>query len=214
MPREITTDYLSLEQLKRLLSYVSGKPYELAIWLGVYLGLRVGEIQALRWQDVDFEKQLIHIRRTYSKHEYKFRDYPKGKKHHSVCIPSELLNLLEQESSKATGELVVQPPNYKMLDYWTYRKVLKQYCIEANVPVVATHGLRHSTSELYMAHGATRDDLRILFAHSAASVTDRYIHDRGSRLEKVAQQIRLFPSGTKMEQNGVIRLRSFTRDVS
>lgn len=57
-------NYLSLEQLKRLLSYVSGKPYELAIWLGVYLGLRVGEIQALRWQDVDFEKQLIHIRRT------------------------------------------------------------------------------------------------------------------------------------------------------
>jgi hypothetical protein len=92
------TNYLSLEQLKRLLSYISGKAYELAIWLGVYLGLRVGEIQALRWQDVDFEKQLIHIRRT---------------------------------------------------------------------------NLSHSTSELYMAHGATRDDLRILFAHSSASVTDR-----------------------------------------
>lgn len=121
------TNYLSLEQLKRLLSYISGKAYELAIWLGVYLGLRVGEIQALRWQDVDFEKQLIHIRRT---------------------------------------------------------------------------NLSHSTSELYMAHGATRDDLRILFAHSAASVTDRYIHDRGSRLEKVAQQIRLFPSGTKWAQLG------------
>jgi hypothetical protein len=32
-----------------------------------------------------------------------------------------------------------------------------------------------------------------LFAHSSSSVTDRYIHDRGSQLEKVANVIRLFP---------------------
>jgi integrase len=67
------------------------------------------------------------------------------------------------------------------------------------VPVIASHGLRHSTSELYIHHGATRDDLRRLFAHSTPAVTDRYVHNRGTNLERVANVIQLFPvaSGTK-----------------
>lgn len=74
-----------------------------------------------------------------------------------------------------------------------YQKALKRYCREAGVREVATHGLRHSTSEVYMHHGATRDDLRMLFAHCNSSVTDRYVHDRGGRLSQVAEVIQLFP---------------------
>lgn len=80
-----------------------------------------------------------------------------------------------------------------MLDYWMYRKVLRQYCQEAKVTVIATHGLRHSTSELYQTYGASRDDLRQLFAHSSVSTTERYIHRKSDSLEKVAKVIQLFP---------------------
>ncbi len=187
--------YLNLEQLKTFLTHVRGKPYGLAIWLSAYLGLRVGEVQALRWEDVDFHKGVLHIRRTYSKHEAVFRDYPKGRKQHSHQVPQELLDFLEEMKGSALGELVVVPEGWKMLDYWMYRKVLQQYCMEAKVPVIATHGLRHSTSELYQTYGASRDDLRQLFAHSSSSTTDRYIHRKGDQLEKVAKVIRLFPSG-------------------
>ena len=41
--------------------------------------------------------------------------------------------------------------------------------------------------------GADREDLRQLFAHSSLNVTDRYIRDRWSNLEKVTKVIRLFP---------------------
>ncbi len=73
---------------------------------------------------------------------------------------------------------------------------LRKYCTEIGVPVIASHGLRHSTSELYIHHGATRDDLRRLFAHSTPAVTDRYVHNRGTNLEKVANVIQLFPAAT------------------
>jgi hypothetical protein len=43
-----------------------------------------------------------------------------------------------------------------------------------------------------MAAGASRDDLRILFAHSCSSVTDRYVHDKGRRLDQVADNVVLF----------------------
>jgi len=52
--------------------------------------------------------------------------------------------------------------------------------------------LRHSTSELYLSHGASRDDLRELFAHSTLSVTDRYVHRSKGNLDKVAEVINLF----------------------
>ena len=83
------------------------------------------------------------------------------------------------------------------LDYALYYKNLKQICVAAGIPWVGTHGLRHSTSEIYLKHGASYDDVRKLFAHSSSSVTDRYIHDHGSRLEKVANVIRLFPDTDK-----------------
>ncbi len=189
--------YLNVNEVRNLLLHVQGKPYELAIGLGLYLGLRVGEAQALRWQDVDFEQGIVHIRRTYSKHENAFRDYPKGKRQHSKKIPFELLALLKQAAEVSGGtELVVVPPRWSMLDYWAYRKALRRYCTEAGITVISTHGLRHSASELYMSHGATRDDLRLLFAHTSSSTTDRYIHDKGTRLEEVAKIIQLFPKAS------------------
>ena len=55
---------------------------------------------------------------------------------------------------------------------------------------------RHSTSEIYMNHGVSRDDLRQLFAHSSLSVTDRYVRFGASNLETVTGNIRLFDQET------------------
>ncbi|MBI3557959.1 MAG: tyrosine-type recombinase/integrase [Deltaproteobacteria bacterium] len=94
---------------------------------------------------------------------------------------------------KGAEDFVVPSPKGKMLCYGSYYKALKRYCTDAGVPEIATHGLRHSTSGIYMAHGATRDDMYRLFKHSSPAVTERYIHDRGERVNEVAKVIRLLP---------------------
>lgn len=185
--------HLNLSQIKALLSYSEGKKYELAIWIQLFLGLRIGELIALRWEDIDLETGRIHIRRTYIAKTRRFRDYPKGGKQHSHSIPVELVEKLVAAREIASTAYVVSSPHGNILPYKWYVKYLKAYCTELGFPVIATHGLRHSTSELYIHHGATRDDLRRLFAHSTPSVTDRYVHDRGTNLEKVANHIRIFP---------------------
>lgn len=45
--------------------------------VAAYRGLRLGELRALRWRDVDFAKRLIHVRRAYSLRE---EDVPKSGK--------------------------------------------------------------------------------------------------------------------------------------
>lgn len=184
--------YLSLDELKKLLMHAQGTPYELAVWLGVYMGLRVGEVQAMRWEDIDLKEGIIHVRRSYARLENVFRDYPKGKRQHSHKLPKELLHIIKQAKLKATNELVAAPAGCTMLDYSRFRKTLKGYCKHLGITSIATHGLRHSSSELWMDAGASRDDLRLLFDHKDSRTTDRYIHDKGSRLEKVAGEMSLF----------------------
>ncbi len=192
---EKETKHLSLEQMAKLLHHVKDKPYGVAIWVQFYLGLRAGELQALRWEDVDLDRGIFHIRRTYLNKERDFKPYPKGRKHHSHRIPIELVEFLRELKSqgKVDCEYVATGTKGELMNYYYYHKKLRQYCKELGILIIGTHGLRHSTSELYISHGATGLDLQRLFAHSSLSVTERYIHDKGTNLEKVANVIRLFP---------------------
>jgi integrase len=185
--------FLTVADVKRLLLHVEGTPYEIAIWLGAYMGLRVGEIQALRWEDIDFERQVLHVHRAFARSENVMREYPKGKRQHSHRIPKELLVKLQKMERTQLTDLVAAPPGCKMLDYSRYRRVLIQHCKDVGIRHIATHGLRHTSSEVWMDAGASRDDLRILFAHQDSKTTDRYVHDRGNRLSKVADVLELFP---------------------
>ena len=94
------------------------------------------------------------------------------------------------------SEFVAVSPTGEMLSYEFYLEVLKNYCKELRIPEIGTHGLRHSASEMYLQYGATEDDIRRLFAHSSADITERYLHSRGRNLEKVADVIRLFPTSS------------------
>jgi integrase len=194
-PRLIVREapHLSLPQVRALLLHVLGKPYDTAIWLQLYQGLRVGELQALTWNDVDLDEGIIYVRRAYVRKETRFKDYPKGRRQHSHRIPTELLEFLRAKRRVSSGDYVATSPNGEMLSYEHYSRTLPRYCKEAGVTEVRTHGLRHSTSCLYLSHGANRDDIRQLFAHSSQMVTERYIHHRNSNLEKVANVMKLFP---------------------
>lgn len=181
--------HLKVEQAAKLLQYVRGKEFELAVWLNVYVGMRVGEIQALKWESLDLDRGIVHIRATFVRKEHRIKDYPKGKRWHSVQAPPELLELLRGATKSATSEFVVPSPRRAMMTYNSYYTALLRYCKEAGVPEVATHGFRHSTAAIYRAHGATRDDIYHLFKRSSPAVTARYIHDD----TEVAKVVRLFP---------------------
>jgi integrase len=120
------------------------------------------------------------------------KDFPKGRKQHNLSVPPELKDFLLEKKKYTISTLVSPSPQGKLMSYERYRRVLVKFCTEAKVPVIGTHGLRRSTSTVYMNYGATKDDLRILFAHSSPSLTDRYTHGLGANLQKVSNVIRLF----------------------
>lgn len=188
--------YLAIHDVKRLLNAVKGTEIETAVRIQLYCGLRIGEVQALQWSHLDFRHGKygkLRVEGTYVRKEQRFKNSPKGGEQHSIDLPLELREYLLLVRERTQTLYVASKHPTEFLNYQTYFHALKNVCRSAKIPWVGTHGLRHSTSEIYLEHGATHDDVKRLFSHSNSSVTDRYIHDRGSRLEKVANVIRLFP---------------------
>jgi integrase len=195
--------HLTYHQTKTLLDHVRNESYGLPIWIQLYLGLRYSELRALKLSDLDLDEGRITIRRTYVMKTGMLREFPKGRKQHTHSIPQELLEMLRSKIIRPSDEFVCTNKEGGIMPYRWYLKVLRKYCHELGLPAIGTHGLRHSTSELYLQHGATKDDLQRLFAHSCSRVTERYLHNRGTNLEKVTNVIRLFGdrSDPKVTQN-------------
>jgi integrase len=158
--------------MKRLLRAVEGKHYELGVWIQLFAGFRIGEVQALRWEDLDLEAGAISVRRTFVRKRNCIRDCPKGKKQFTLALPPELWEKLKSAKGESVkkDEFVVRSLSGTMLQYKSYLKALRAICRELGLSRLGTHGLRHTTTSLYMQHGASKDDMRELFSHSSGSV--------------------------------------------
>ena len=58
---------LSPDESRRLIEAVRGDKLEALYVLAVHTGMRQGELLALRWEDVDLNEGVIHIRRTLAR---------------------------------------------------------------------------------------------------------------------------------------------------
>src|SRR6267143_1920349 len=68
--------------------------------LSIYAGLRKGELAGLEKGDVDLGRNLIHVRRSWS------REFPKGDHEEAIPIDPELRPFLEQALQRAKGQLL------------------------------------------------------------------------------------------------------------
>lgn len=148
-------------------------------------GLRIGEVCALRWCDVDFENNVIHIRHTISRvpspnSEYKtmlILDTPKTPSSlRDVPMPSSLRKVLLIAYQNRTSEYVVSDNQAfvgtRTFDY-QYRKLLKKY----NIQIFSFHTLRHTYATRCAEHGMDAKTLSRLLGHSSSNTSlNIYVH--------------------------------------
>ncbi|MCI1218919.1 MAG: site-specific integrase, partial [Bifidobacterium sp.] len=70
-----------------------------AVWLGVATGMRRGEALALVWEDVDLNKQQLHIRTQYGKEKI-LKDPKTAKSHRTISIDSQTVEFLNRWKTK------------------------------------------------------------------------------------------------------------------
>lgn len=182
---------LTPEQAKLLLATLAGHPHEALFVLMLSTCMRRGEALGLRWDDLDTDRGVVHIRRALKREGgVLVTSEPKtSRSRRAVNLPTQLLELLgrhrtRQEAHRAdlggiwtdsgfifTSELGTpfDPRNL----YRTFRTL----CEDAGIGRWHPHELRHSAASLMLAQGVPIQVVADVLGHASIRMTaDVYGH--------------------------------------
>lgn len=177
-------------QEQKLLETAAGKDKNgFAILLAIYTGLRIGEICALTWEDVDLKNGILHVLRTTRRIQCFAPDAtaktmlvtgsPKSSQSaRAIPLPSGILELLKEHRKKASGEYVFEyhghPLEPRTLQY-RFKTLLKK----TGLPDINFHALRHTFATRCMELCFDVKTLSEILGHASAKMTlDRYGHSQ------------------------------------
>jgi integrase len=147
-----------------------------AFLVAVRTGLRLGELLALEWSDIDFDSKTVQVSKSYDYH-LKKNGPTKNKKPRAVSLTPVCLEALRklraQRKVASISGLIFTGEKGKRLSYRTLQLKLKDLAPRA----IRFHDLRHTYATLRIAKGDNIVDVSKQLGHSKVSMTlDRYSH--------------------------------------
>jgi integrase len=165
--------------------------------VAAFTGLRLGELRALRWGDVDFGKRLVHVRRNFT---HGAEQTPKSGRVRSVPLIDQAAKAFDGLSRRDRftdpGELVFVDDVGGHLDDWRLRNRFHDALERAGLPRLRLHDLRHTFGTLAV-QAFPLTDVKAYMGHADISTTMIYVHyvprvdaaDRLSRLVAAAESV-------------------------
>jgi integrase len=152
-----------------------------------FSGLRLGELLELRWRDVSFPSESIHVQRNYA--AGLGVTTPKGRKGRSVPMSAQVSQVLatlgQREYKVRPGDLVFCREDGEHLDpttvrqrYYDARDAAAKH--DEDMPSLRFHDLRHTFGSLAAASGMDLVWIKQVMGHASITTTQRYLHARRS----------------------------------
>src|SRR6266516_2655127 len=159
-------DFLTLEQALRLIEAAKGRRLECMITLEVVTGMRRGELFALHWCDIDFEKKVLYVRWSLS----------------YTNVDGTGCKYVEEQPKTEAGKRMIPLPDIAI-------EALKQH--KARLPAsLRFHDLRHSAATILLAMGVNMKLIQQRMGHSDIRITlGLYTHVTDSMQEQLVEML-------------------------
>lgn len=152
-------------------------PHDAAIYItAAFTGLRLGELLALRWHDVDFALQRLQVRRNYTDGREKA---PKSGRVRSAPMVDEVVTILDglsrREFFTGPGDLVFPGTGGGHECGWSLRRRYYAALERAGLPRLRFHDLRHCFATIAVQR-LPLSTVQGYLGHAHIATTMRYVH--------------------------------------
>ena len=181
---------LSLADARKVLTTAGDDP---RFYLALYLGMRQGECLALRWSDIDFDAELVHIERSLTVLPgggFTFVEPKTAASKQSLPLLTVVGSRLRVKHAAhlaaggAPDGLVFSRPDgrpvHPRADYQAWRDLLA----EAGVDPIPLHAARNTTATLLRALGFSYEDVRAVLRHKTVEMSEHYSREDMDRIRR------------------------------
>ncbi len=197
-------------EARRLLDVIKGHRLEALYTTALAIGLRQGEALGLRWQDIDFDEGLVHVRHELQRinGEYQLVELKTRRSHRTIVLPRFVLAKLQEHHSRQASERLRLGPEWpdhdlvftsdtgRPLDSKNVTRGFQSMLERVGLPKKRFHDLRHSCATLLLAQGVPARVVMEILGHSQIHLTmNTYTHvvpdlqrDAAARMDDFARQ--------------------------
>lgn len=183
-PQHLPT--LTMKQHRKLLNHLLQQPtaQNVGVLLSLSLGLRIGEVCGLCWEDIDLQQGVMYVKRTVSriyncelgaterivsspKTKYSFREIP---------LTRTLVSILRHLRTRAQHEFVVNDRKLGA-EPRAYRAYFKRLLHQLDLPHIVFHGLRHTFATRCIESQCDCKTVSTILGHAHVATTlQLYVH--------------------------------------
>lgn len=195
-------DVLSKANQKKIMSHLQEHFTfkNLGIYICLSAGIRIGEVCALTWEDIDTDTGVISIRKTIQRiyvvdgdirHTELILDTPKTKNSiREIPMSRDLLKVLKPIKKVVNSSYFVLTNEPNPTEPRTYRNYYKKLMKKLNMPELKFHGLRHSFATRCIESNCDYKTVSVILGHSNISTTlNLYVHPNIEQKKKCIEQM-------------------------
>ena len=195
-------EVLSRTHQKKIMNYIQEHFTfrNLGVLICLSSGMRIGEICALTWEDIDTDNGVISVNRTIqriyvveegTRKTELILDTPKTKNSiREIPMNRDLIRLIKPIKKIVNPSFFVLTNDAKPTEPRTYRSFYKNLMRYLEIPEIKFHGLRHSFATRCIESNCDYKTVSVLLGHSNISTTlNLYVHPNMEQKKKAIEQM-------------------------
>jgi integrase len=177
---------LSEEQARRLLETARDDHHEALYILALATGMRLGELLALKWRDVDLDGMGLQVRATLQLVEgvYVFAEPKSKRSRRRIGLPQTAVEALRRHHARQSEERLqfgaawadldlafTDPVGEPLNGIAVLRSSFHALLRRADLPIMRFHDLRHTAATVLLGRGVNPKVVSEMLGHSNISIT-------------------------------------------